>query len=452
MSEPRSGNRSAILQGWGRTTPVRSRVRDLDPATVGELVRSVGPRGILARGLGRSYGDAAQNAGGLVLLPSQTQMAVDSADRTVDVSAGTSLHDLINGLLPHGLFLPVTPGTRQVSVGGAIAADVHGKNHYRDGSFTDHVVSFELVGPDGRTVPVTPEDQPELFWTTAGGMGLTGVITRAVLRARTVDSAYLEVTHERLPDLATLLHRMREQTRTRAYAAAWVDLTARGRSLGRSVLSVADHAAQDLLSDDQAEDAFALPRASRLRVSGTPPSSLLTPRSVRAFNEVWFRRAPAHPTTAVEHLSGFFHQLDAIEGWNRFYGPHGLVQYQFGLPDDAEDVLERALRLISASGSAPFLGVLKRMGPANGGWLSFPGPGWSLAADFPASSRLIGLFRALDELVIEGGGRVYLAKDSTSSPETARRMYPRATDFRTWREATGTHPVFVSDLSRRLNL
>lgn len=443
---------SATLRGWGGTAPVRSRVRDLDAVSVGDLVRAAGPRGVLARGLGRSYGDAAQNSGGLVLLPSRTHMVLDLASRTVDVSAGTSLHDLIAELLPHGLFLPVTPGTRQVSVGGAIAADVHGKNHYRDGSFTDHVVSFELVGPDGHAVLVTPADRPDLFRATAGGMGLTGVITRAVLRVRPVASAYLEVTSERLPNLATLLHRTREQTRTRAYAAAWVDLTARGEDLGRSVLDVADHATPDQLSGKQAEEPIALPRAARLRVPGTPPLSMLTPRTVRAFNQLWFVRAPARPLTTVQHLSGFFHQLDAIEGWNRFYGPHGLVQYQLGLPDGAEDVLERALRLISASGSAPFLGVLKRMGPANDGWLSFPGPGWSLASDFPASSRLIGLFRELDELVIEGGGRVYLAKDSASSPEAVRRMYPRAEEFRSWRRAAGLHPVFVSDLSRRLDL
>jgi decaprenylphospho-beta-D-ribofuranose 2-oxidase len=440
------------LHGWGRTAPVRCNVAPLEEDSVAEQVRGAGHRGVLARGLGRSYGDAAQNSGGLVLLPAPTRIAVDEAAGTVEVSAGTSLHDLICDLLPRGLFLHVTPGTRQVSVGGAIASDVHGKNHYRDGSFADHVVSFDLVGPDGRTTVVTPEGEPELFWATAGGMGLTGVITRAVLEVRPVESSYLTVTSERLSDLATVMVRMLEAASTHGYAAAWVDLTAHGPALGRAVLGVGDHARRDQLSVAAARDPLALPQQARVRVPVTPPRTLVARSTVRAFNEVWFRKASARPTGTIEHLGGFFHPLDAVGGWNRLYGPRGLVQYQVAIPDGAEGVVEAVVRRISQEARAPFLGVLKRLGPANRGWLSFPVQGWTLAADFPASPALAGLFHDLDAEVAGAGGRVYLAKDSTCGPETLRRMYPRAEEFRARRVATGAGRVFVSDLSRRLSL
>lgn len=447
MPEPTGA--PALLHGWGGTTPTLAATAATDPATVGDLVRAAPARGVLARGLGRAYGDAAQNSGGLVLLPMSTSIEVAADRQSVTVSAGTSLHDLMGALLPFGLFLPVQPGTRQVSVGGAIAADVHGKNHYRAGSFCDHVLSLDLTGADGRTRVVTPAE--DLFWATAGGMGLTGVVTRAVLRVRSIGSAYLRTLTERTPDLASLLVRMRAVTATREYAAAWVDLTARGSALGRGVLGSGDHAAADEVASSVG-DPLAAPTAPRLSVPLTPPTSLVRRTTVRAFNEAWFRRAPARPVERLEHLSGFFHPLDTIDGWNRLYGPRGLVQYQLVVPDGAEDALDTAVRLISGSGAAPFLGVLKRMGPAGRGWLSFPLEGWSLAADFPASPRLVGLFRALDRLVVGAGGRVYLAKDSGCGPETLRAMYPRAEEFRTWREETGAARVFASDLSRRLRL
>lgn len=387
-----------------------------------------------------------------MLLPSPTEIEVDDAAGLVTVSAGTSLHDLICTLLPRGLFLMVTPGTRQVTVGGAIAADVHGKNHAREGSFVDHVVSFALVGPEGESRTVTPEDDDELFWTTAGGMGLTGVITRALLRVRRLDSAYLSVTTERLPDLATTMRRMLETADTHDYAAAWVDLTTTGPGRGRSVLGIANHAGRELLPEKIAGHPLALPQPARLGVPLVPPTSLVARSTVRAFNSAWFHKAPVHVTETTEHLSGFFYPLDGIQGWNRLYGPRGLVQYQFAVPDGAEESLVDAVARILVSRTSPFLGVLKRLGPANRGWLSFPLGGWTLAVDFPVSSRLIGLFQELDSVVTRAGGRVYLAKDSTCSAETVRTMYPRAEEFRAWRVASGADRVFVSDLSRRLSL
>ncbi len=406
----------------------------------------------MARGLGRSYGDAAQNAGGTVLLRSATAIDVDEEHATVRASGGTSLDDLIAELLPRGLFPMVTPGTRQVTVGGAIAADVHGKNHYRDGSFADHVLSFNLVGPDGTARTITPESDAEVFWATCGGMGLTGVITRAVLRVRPVESSYLDVTSQRLPTFAALLEQMTATTEARAYAAAWVDLTARGSALGRSVLGVADHASLGQLPPRLAEAPLAPARAARVRVPRTTPFSLVRRSTVRAFDEAWFRKAPLRPTAALEHFSSFLHPLDGVEGWNRLYGPRGLVQYQFAVPDGAEHALESAAALVAASGAAPFLGVVKRLGPANPGWLSFPLAGWTLAVDFPVSARLVGLFRELDALVVGARGRVYLAKDSSCGPARVRQMYPRAEELHDWRVDSGAAPVFVSDLSRRLSL
>jgi decaprenylphospho-beta-D-ribofuranose 2-oxidase len=383
-----------------------------------------------------------------VLLPLPTEIGEPAADGSVRVSAGTSLHDLMRALLPRGRFVPVTPGTRYVTVGGAIACDVHGKSHHVAGSFGRQVVDLDLVLASGETRTVGPDRDPELFWATVGGLGLTGVVTAATLRTIPVETAYAEVTTQRLGNLDEVMREMREGDRDFTYSVAWIDTMARGAALGRSVLSRGEHATRDRVGGDP----LPVPRPPRLALPLTPPVNLVTPLAVRAFNEAWFRRAPRHRSGEIQTLAQFFHPLDGVAGWNRAYGPHGFVQYQLVVPDDQDAALVRILERIADARLPCFLAVLKRFGPGNPGPLSFPMAGWTLAYDVPARPGLAPLLDHLDQLVAGAGGRVYLAKDSRLSPRLLPAMYPRLDEFRAVRERVDPDRVFRSDLSRRLAL
>lgn len=440
------------ISGWGRTSPVVADVHHgVDSDEVADLVRTAGSRGVLARGMGRSYGDAAQNAGGVVIEAAAGRIAV--GEGWVEAAAGTSLHELYHALIPKGLMPPVSPGTRMVSVAGALAADVHGKNHHTAGSFADHVLGFRLVGPDGQERELDRDDP--LFALTAGGMGLTGVITSVKLRPAVTETSYVVADTERVDGLATLMVRMREVDRTHPHSVAWIDLVARGKSLGRGVLSSGRMATRaDLAGHSEAIDPLVAPADPRLSVPVVSPISAASRPAVRAFNLAWFHKAPRHRVDEIVGIAPFFHPLDGIGDWNRLYGRRGFVQYQFAVPDDAagEAAVVEAVDRIARNGAASNLSVLKRFGPGNGHPLSFPIAGWTLALDLPAERELAALLDDLDELVIGAGGRVYLAKDGRLSRSAFDRMYPGADELRSWRRASGADRVFVSDLSRRLGL
>ncbi len=406
---------------------------------------------MLARGLGRSYGDAAQNAGGDVLvLDPDGPVRLDAESGVVDVGAGVSLDRLIRVLLPRGFFLPVTPGTRQVSVGGAIACDIHGKNHHVDGTFGRHVLDLDLVTADGQVRRLSAEEHPDLFWATVGGMGLTGVVVSARLRLKRVETSRMRVDTDRAAHLDEALALMAGDDAW-TYSVAWIDLLARGRALGRSVLTRGEHAQLDELGRRTASP-LAFRARERLRAPRRVPVGLMNRWSVRAFNEAWFRKSPRSRHGEIQGLATFFHPLDAVGGWNTLYGRHGLVQYQFVVPLEATEALREAVDRIAAEGHASFLAVLKRFGPANDGFLSFPMEGWTLALDLPASPGLADLFSALDRLVVAAGGRVYLAKDARLPAETLAAMYPRLEEFRKVRHDIDPDRVFRSDLARRLDL
>jgi decaprenylphospho-beta-D-ribofuranose 2-oxidase len=415
-----------------------------------DALRAAPERGVLPRGLGRAYGDAAQNSGGLVLDMTPLDGAAAAAeDGVVEVNAGMSLDRLISDLLPSGRFPEVVPGTRHVTVGGAIAADIHGKNHHRDGSFCDHVESFVLLTPAGERTVVKPGD--DAFEATAGGMGLTGVIASARLRVRTVETALMLVDTERASDLDDLLARLRETDADHRYSVAWIDCLARGRTLGRAVLMQGDHARREDLPAARRDAPLVPPPSARLAAPPWAPRGLLNRASVRAFNEAYFRRAPIAERGRVQPLHAFFFPLDAVRGWNRLYGSSGFLQYQCLVPFGAEETVRMLLERLSSAGAPSFLAVLKAMGPGRG-LLSFPGPGWTLALDIPVLPWLARLLDELDELVAEAGGRVYLAKDSRVRPDLLPTMYPELPRWEEIRARLDPDRVMRSDLARRLAL
>ncbi|MFD5841413.1 FAD-binding protein [Streptomyces chartreusis] len=444
------------VSGWGRTAPTNARL--IRPRTYQEAataVRGCGARGGIPRGLGRAYGDAAQNAGGMVLDMTGLDRvhAIDADNGIVLCDAGVSLHRLMEVLLPLGWFVPVTPGTRHVTVGGAIGADIHGKNHHVSGSFSRHVLSMELLTADGE-VRAVGRDTP-LFDATTGGMGLTGVILTATIQLQSVTTSLMSVDTERARDLDDLLARLTTGDDHYRYSVAWIDLLARGPAMGRAVLTRGDHAPLEALREGTR--ARREPLAFRPARLPAPPSvlpeGLLNRRTVGWFNELWYRRAPHARTGELQPLARFFHPLDGVPHWNRIYGRCGFVQYQFVVGHGHEETLRGIVRRVSEHRCPSFLAVLKRFGDADPGWLSFPVPGWTLALDIPAGLPGLGaLLDTLDEDVAAAGGRVYLAKDSRLRPELLATMYPRLDEFRALRAEIDPRGVFVSDLARRLGL
>ncbi len=448
-----------VLTGWGNTP--RSSATVVYPATTGEIAAAFDDpprRGVVPRGLGRSYGDAAQNAGGRVVdTTGVARVEIDEATGTVTASAGTSLDDLMRILVPRGRFVPVTPGTRFVTVGGAIAADIHGKNHHKVGSWCESVQSMRLLVPSGDTIEVTPESDPDLFWATAGGMGLTGMVTEATFTCPPIETSRVLVDTVRAPDLDAVMDAMITGDHLYDYSVAWIDLMATGASMGRSVLTRGRFARLDELADLDGPDAAARPLAydPTVRLAAPPwvPPGLLNKLTVRAFNELWFRKAPQHRSDELQSIATFFHPLDLMAGWNRIYGTRGFIQWQFVIPDDAHDTLRSVIGILTESGCTSFLAVLKRFGPGNNGPLSFPAPGWTLALDIPAAVPGLGpLLDRLDVMVADAAGRVYLAKDSRMDPALVHHMYPRLNEWRATQRRVDPDGILTSDLNRRLRL
>jgi len=459
-----------LLVGWGRTAATSADVhRPGRVADVGAVLDQSLERGVIARGMGRSYGDAAQNAGGAVLSTTELDGLdwVDKDTGRLRAAGGAVLGDVQRFLLPQGWALPVLPGTRHVTVGGAIAADVHGKNHQRDGSFVRHVVEMTLAVPSrretgARAAPseretgarrITPGGDPDLFWATAGGLGLTGVVLDATVQAVRVGTAVVRVLRRRFADLDDLMAAMQSADGRHRYAVAWLDALAGGGSTGRGIVSWGDDAATADLTVPRRTAPLVLDGGRAFSVpewfSAGPPPAV----AVAALNRLRFRRGAGSEAITVEPLDRFLFPLDGVDGWNRLYGLAGFVQYQFVVPDAAGEVVRGALERLHRAGCRPLLAVLKRLGDADPGPLSFPMPGWTLALDLPAATAgLADVLDALDDVVAGAGGRVYLAKDARLRPELVGAMYPGLRRWRAVRDDIDPEGVLTSDLGRRLGL
>ncbi|MCU1666056.1 MAG: decaprenylphospho-beta-D-ribofuranose 2-oxidase [Pseudonocardiales bacterium] len=448
---------TASLRGWGRTAPTTAQV--LEPRSLDDVraaVAAAGPRGIIARGLGRSYGDPAQNAGGTVLDMTglATIHSIDADSGIAVVDGGVSLDTLMRRALPYGLWVPVLPGTRQVTIGGAIGADVHGKNHHSKGSFGNHVLSLDLVTADGALRTLTPDGpDAELFWATAGGMGLTGVIVRATVQLHRTESAYFVVDTDRTADLDELMGLLTDGSDdTYGYSAAWFDTTTTGAQLGRAVLTRGSLATLDQLPPKLRHDPLKFEAPQLLSFPDVFPNGLANRLTLRAFSELWYRKAPKRQRGSVQNITTFYQVLDLFGDWNRVYGSRGFLQYQFLVPFGEETTFRKVVEKIAQSPHASGLNVLKRFGEGNAAPLSFPQPGWTITVDFPIARGLHRFCDELDDLVLGAGGRLYLAKESRASAATIRRGYPRFEEWRKVRDAADPTGVFTSDMARRLEL
>ena len=440
---------AASLSGWGRYPVVREPL--VTPADADEMARAAAAgEGAIARGNGRSYGDASLGA--------ETTLAARRLDHLIDLDPATGLvtceggvilSDLITAMLPRGLFVPVTPGTRFVTVGGMIAADVHGKNHHGAGTFCDHVDWLDLAIGDGMVRRCSRDENADLFAATCGGMGLTGVILRAAFRMLRVESAAIRQRTLLAPDLASAFEQF-DASLDWTYSVAWIDCLASGARLGRSAIFLGEHARFDELPRERRGDPLGRPKRAGRRVPVDFPAIALNSLSVRAFNRAYYL-AQRSGERLVE-LDPYFYPLDAIRDWNRIYGRRGFVQYQCVLPLEASRAgLTQLLSAISAAGSGSFLAVLKRMGDSSFGLLSFPMPGYTLALDFPVTPANLALLDRLDAITADHSGRIYLAKDARAKPSFAAG-YPHLDRFREIRRAHVLDRRFASHLSRRLEI
>ncbi len=481
-----------VLVGWGRTSPSGARL--VRPASLEEAERIVGEppqRGVIARGAGKSYGDAAQNAGGVALLlgPLASSAQLDAHAGTVRVGAAVTLAELLELSVPRGFTLPVLPGTAHVTVGGAVAADIHGKNHHRDSSIGAHILRLEVLTPSGIVeVERSTSKGRRVFDAVVGGMGLAGVILSAEIRLERIASGWMTTDTQKTVDLDDTMATLEALDTSRRYSVAWLDTSASGKRLGRGIVQGADHAEAEAVASSGRPVFPPITLGRRLGLVGfglaprgwpaeaegieIAPESydplglvaslledlfsrwrLVRPATIAAFNTFWYRNAPKSRRGDLVPLGKFFFPLDAVGAWNRLYGKPGFLQYQFVVPYGSEGVIARALEELRSAKAYSPVSVLKRMGEPSGYPLSFPTPGWTLAVDVPV--WVPGLRRVLDRLdeaVADAGGRVYLAKDSRMRPEVMARMYPRLEEWREARAELDERDAFESDLGRRLHM
>lgn len=434
------------LTAWGRSSSARVRFHaPTDTSAIAVTLLGAGTRGIIARGLARSYGDASLNDGGDVvgLTACAQVLDFDSERGVVTAEAGVSFAQLMRITLPQGWLLRNCPGTAFVTLGGALANDVHGKNQHITGSFADHVLWFDLITPEGAHVRVDPVDNPILFEATAGGIGLTGVIVAMAVRLERVPSNAMTVREERISDIDRFLERLVDAEREHPYVVGWIDAAGGGRRLGRGILECAGYADRNVGG----------PGSWRIPVPFDFPRLIFNRYSVAAFNSLYFHRVPRAGRDRSLHIERFLYPLDALTDWNRMYGRPGVYQFQCVVPHaEGRRAIIELLETIVASHAASFLAVLKSMGRHARGMLSFPMPGFTLALDFPRRAATRALVYRLQDIAMRHGGRVYLAKDACMRPADIRAMYPRLEEFLAARATLDPHNRMQSDMARRLGL
>lgn len=381
---------------------------------------------IIARGNGRCYGDASLGEHSISTLRYDKVLLFDVETGDFECQAGMTLDQVLEIVVPKGWFLPVTPGTKFITVGGAVASDVHGKNHHSEGSFSNHIINMEVLTGTG-IMTCSRENNTDLYWATCGGMGLTGIITKVRFRLKKIATAYIRQKQIKAENLDEILRLFDEYTHY-TYSMAWIDCLQKGKSFGRSILIVGEHATKEELSEKQGRAPLTLPPKMKLTVPFNLPSFVLNNFTVKAFNALYYGKNYKKVMDSVVPYEPFFYPLDAIHHWNRGYGKDGFVQYQFVLPIDKKEGLAAILRAISDKGWGSFLAVLKVFGKQDD-LISFPMEGYTLALDFPVRKGLFAFLDELDALVLQYGGRLYLTKDARMQQEVFWKSYPNAERF-----------------------
>ncbi len=427
--------------GWGKNfTALSGKASASNFEEAQEIIsRATSARGLLPVGLHRSYGDSALNSGGTLLdITAMDYIRIDEESRFAVVGGGATIAQVERAALALSLFPPVVPGTGFVTMGGAIAADIHGKSHHRTGSFSQSVRRITLLLSSGQISNYTPSD-PE-FWATVGGLGLTGVVLEVEIELRAVASNSVFVLEQRVKNLGQMIEALERADSDFEHTVAWIDLS--GDYRGRGVVSLANYGSTQVKEKAKGDGGPSLPSLFGKNV--------ITPLTVRAFNELWFRK-PLKNGSA--HLSKYMHPLDGINNWNRVYGDSGFLQYQFVIEAGKEEIFEKLFAGLRSLKAASFLGVLKKFGEGSPAPLSFPRVGWTLTLDY--STKVPGLekfLQSFDEELVNAGGRIYLIKDSRANPAHISAMYPRIDEWREIRSAMDPKNLWRSDQARRLNL
>ncbi len=438
------------IGGWGNFPLVESYV--VQPRNKQELSQTTG-QPLIARGLGRSYGDQAINADKRVAICTHLNhfISFDEPTGILECEAGVSLEEIITVFAPRGWLPMICPGTKYVTIGGAIANDIHGKAHHIDGSFVNCLISFTILLSDNSVVTASRVQNHDLFWGTVGGLGLLGVILTAKIKLRKVATTYFRQKSVKVRNLDEMLEAVEKYDKDFNYSVAWIDALATGKHLGRGVLSLGNAAAvEDLPASMQKDPLRIHKQKGLLSVPFFMPDFTLNNFTVRILNSVI--AFVQNSSKKIVHYEKFFFPLDAIGEWNRGYGRRGFIQYQFVIPEaGGRATLQTMLEMISQSGCTPFLNVFKKMGTGQG-ILSFPFRGYTLAIDFPVTPNLRAFTKRLDAVVLQAGGRIYLGKDAMMSKEEFQAMYPQYKDWLKIKAKWDPDNVFTSNISRRLGL
>jgi decaprenylphospho-beta-D-ribofuranose 2-oxidase len=430
------------LLSWGNYPIIENRSFSFDKEAALKHIMSEHNE-LISYGNGRSYGDSALSKNIIKVRPYNYFLNFDEEKGLLHVQAGVLLSEILDAFVPRGWFLKITPGTKLITVGGAIASDVHGKNHHKEGCFSECVEMFRLMLPDGSIAECGRKENTELFKATCGGMGLTGVILDAKISLKKIRSQYIIQKTIKTKNLAETFAAF-EDSRHIPYSVAWIDCLAKGGNTGRCLLMAGD------FSDD---GNLEYNPAKKITIPFHFPQFILNSASVRTFNFLYYEKVREKTSEQKVGIDAFFYPLDAIGNWNRMYGKRGLTQYQFILPKETSfEGMNAVLKRISASGRGSFLAVLKLYGPANDNYLSFPLEGYSLALDFKIEKGLFEFLDTLDEVVLKYGGRVYLAKDVRVSRRAIEQGYPNIDRFRNIRKEYKMDDKFNSLQSRRLGL
>ena len=445
--------RFSIISGWGLNK--WAKVNTFTPRNLEELVDFIkrsNSGSILARGSGRSYGDAAQLDGqNIINLENFKTIKLNKSNSTLTVGGGATLKEIIKEIVPKGFFLPVVPGTSNITVGGAAASDIHGKNHYQDGSFGNHIIKISLIDGNGYIQELSPfiKEQKEKFWATVGGMGLTGVIYEVNINLIPITSSLIEVNTKRFNKLEDLIIEMEKNLKEYKYSVAWIDSL---HKKFRGVLTRGNHLTFESLNIDEQKNPLVFNNIKDKSKPKFLTKIFLNKLTVKVFNTLWFYKSPINEIGKHESISSFFHPLDKIKDWNKIYGSKGFIQYQFYVPNNSKEKIKFVLDYFKRNRIPCFLTVLKKFGKSNSSHLSFPDEGWTLTTDIPnCVPQMNKILNYLDNEIAKSGGKIYLTKDSMQSADIFKKTYPNLDKWKKVKNELDPEFKFISDISKRLN-